>query len=491
MTSTCLRILLGATVAACLPALDLPGIPGPQPVGSEKIRLDWGNDAFGPGGGGQSDDFRTNEVAAYVTWSSWFVGLDHSMLTLGNPSGAPVYWGYANPLQFYSAGARRIDEVTLSAGWRGERSAGPARGWIQAGPGLLVSGDLGGKALQNGTHGMIGNGGKEMPYERDDLHADGFAHAGFGGRLGLGGPLVLVADALGQVTPSGWARGRADLLLTVAAPHGGAWAGLQIEGSTGPATSTTAAAVADHENGLALIMGWELSLDQVGVAFATARNLHNDSQEGRLSLTWRPEPGPLRSTAADRSWVSRFGLFTGDTAVAGRGIDAALGIPVGALEPGGNLGWFAMLGMRDQAVSVPFTYDITSRRRLLWAGLGAQPRLAQWGWLRLTAPLEAGLGWSHARVASRGFVTVDGGNEVESDALVGRAAAGLGCDAVISPGLSAGLAFLVEGTLSSSHQSVELTTLDPDSGIPQRTESLQIQGSGVGALIALTAAWRW
>ncbi len=485
MKSACFRVLISASAIAGLPALDLPGVPGPQPVGPERVRVDWGNDAFGPGGGGQSDDFRTNEVSAYVTWSSWFVGLDHSMLTLGNPSGAPVYWGYSDPLQYYSAGARRIDEMTLSAGWRGERSAGPARGWIQAGPGVLISGDLGGKDLQNGTHGMIGNGGKEMPYERDELHADGFAHAGLGGRLGLGGPLVLVADALGQVTPSGWARGRADLLLTVAAPGGGTWAGIQVDGSTGTATSTTAAAVADHEAGLSLTLGWDIRIDQVGLAFATARNLHNDGQEGHLSLTWQPEPGPLRAGTSERPWISRIGLFTGDSAVAGRGIDTALGIPLG------SGGWFAMLGMRDQAVSVPFTYDITSRRRLLWAGLGLQPRLAQWGWLRVTAPLEAGLGWSHARVASRGFVTVDGGNEVESDALVGRVAAGLGGDAVIGQGLSAGLAALLEGTVSSSSRSVELTTLDPDSGIARRSESLQLQGSAVGAVIALTAAWRW
>ena len=468
-----------------LPALDLPGIPGPRPLGPETARLSWGNDAFGPASGAQSDDFRTNSLS--FTWDagSWFAGIDHSMLTLANPSGAPVYWGTPDPLQFYRAGARRMDEVTLSAGWRGRGTAGPASGWIQVGPGVRITGDLGGSDLQNSTHGLIGSSPKGMVYEHAEPTAEALLHVGVGGRWQLGGPVALVADGLGVVTGPGWRQGIADLLLTVTAPGGGCWAGVQTEVAAGPAISTTAARVGEHEHGTSLVVGWCLRIDPVGITIETARNLQNDGQTGRISLSWRPEPGLPRASEGERPWLGRFGLCTGESRVPGHGIDTAVAFPIG-VGP-----WYGMIGLRDQWIQVPYSLDLDARRRLLWAGVGLMPDLARWDWFHLSLPVEAGVGWSHARLVAHGFVSTDGGREVDSDALVARAAAGLGFGARLSPGTDLSLVALIDGSVASKQQSVEVDSHDPLSGITRRQQQLPVQGSAIGTIIAATAAWRW
>ncbi len=476
-------ILIG--IAVNLPALDLPGIPGPRPLGPETARLAWGNDAFGPASGAQSDDFRTNSLSFAWDAGSWFAGLDHSMLTLANPSGAPVYWGMPDPLQFYRAGSRRMDEITLSAGWRGRGAAGPVSGWVQGGPGVRITGDLGGSDLQNSTHGLIGSSPKGMVYEQPDPTADALVHAGLGGRWRLGGPVALVADALGLVTVAGWRHGSADLLLTVTTPGGGWWAGVQEDAAAGPAISTTAAQVGEHEHGTTLVFGWGVRFDRVGLTIETARNCWNDGQTGRISLAWLPEPGLPQAAADARPWLGRFGLYTGESHVPGHGLDTALAFPLGSGP------WYGMIGLRDQWIQVPYSLDLEARRRLLWAGVGLMPELARWGWFSLSLPLEAGVGWSHARLVAHGFVSTDGGTEVDSDALVARAAAGLGVGARLSPATDLSLVALIDGSVASKQQSVSVDSHDPLSGITRRQQQLPVQGSAIGAILAATAAWRW
>jgi hypothetical protein len=477
--SACLLAL-----AAALPALDLPGIPGPQPTGPETLRLAWGNDAFGPGGGGKSDDFRTNQMGVALTSGPWVFGLDHSMLTVSNPSGSPVYWGLPDPFADAKAGAVRHDELTATAGLRGERPLGRLSVWGQAGLGLLAAGDLGGEGLQEATHAILGQNITAREQEIDGWRCEAVAYAGAGARLAVHGPLSLQAGLLAEAQGGTWMRWRAEALAAAAGAGGGMWAGVRIDQSAGDPLSLTHAAVAEHEDGWAIVTGWGASGTSTGLSVTTARNMRTDGQEGAFSVAWRPDARP--TAGADAPWQGRIGLVAYESRVGKRGVDHVLGRRLGDGEGAPLL----LVGYRDQELTVPYALDLNARRQMLWAGLGCDPTLWSWRSLRLIGLGEAGAGWRHSRVQSKGFVTVDGGEEMSCDVAIVRAALGAGL--VVATGQAElGVHLLGEGCITSQTRDVALATLDPFAGTVQEERDMPLEGAALGAVAGVVARWRW
>ncbi len=144
LLSPLLLWLLGAS----LQAEDLPGIPVPGRVDTPEWELDAGDADIGPRGGGSGDDWRVGHAG--LDWDHGWISaaMNYSLLTSQNPSGAPVYWGLPDPYVFAHRGSGRMDEITAAVALRRSYDARQWRGWAQIGPGVQLTGDLGGKSLQ-------------------------------------------------------------------------------------------------------------------------------------------------------------------------------------------------------------------------------------------------------------------------------------------------------------------------------------------------------
>lgn len=465
-------------------AVELPGIPGPTPLGGDHVRLGWNNDAFGPGGGGKSDDYRTNELTAAWIVGPWVFGLDHSMLTSSNPTGAPVLWGLPNPFILARAGEARRDELTASAGWRGRAETGPWSGWVQAGAGVVVAGRLGGEELQNATHAALSQQLKDMPYEDSGPTIAGLGYGGLGGAVAVAGPLRVRVEAMASRTAGGFTTWRGEALAVVGGAGGGMWAGWRLNGWSGAAPSVVAAVTAQHETGPALTAGLGVDLGGIRLAVDTARNLETDAQDGTLSLTWLDQAAAAQAPG-ERRWDGRLGLVGGDSRVGGRGVDYALAcVAAGGWEPSWRLGW------RDQELSHPYDFDIAARRRMLWLGGGVRPTLLRGEGWRAVVDAEAGAGCRWSRIASHGYIDVDGGDGSEYVVPVARAAGGLGLLWSLRHGPELGMLLLADLSVAPS-RSAELIVCDPYTGVERQRQDVPLEGTGWCMLAAANAGWRW
>jgi hypothetical protein len=467
-----------------LGAVELPGIPAAGGIGSGTWRLAVGNDGLGPGGGGASDDFRTGHVGLNGDSGRFAVAADFSLLTIQNPSGAPVFWGFSDPFAQRRVGAARSDEATIAGAVRTAGAAGRWQGWLQAGPGVQLAGDLHGSSLQNQLHLALGNARNDLPYEHPGLQAAALVHAGLGGRMTIAGPLALDAGAVGLTTIGDWTRWRGELLAVAQGAGGGVWAGVRLDGAGGHALTGTADAVARHESGMGIVVGAAIDLGEVRLGLETAHSLAKDGQDGTVTLAWTP--GGAAPVPGPDPWAVRVGLSGLDTRVDGHGFDLA----VGTVPEGWPTWLYVVCGLRDQRISTPYTFDISGQRLLLWTGLAAEPVVAAGAFGAITVRGEAGIGWRRASIETHGFLDVDGGTSHTSDALIARLAAGVGGRFATALG-TLGVMLLIEAS-AAPERSALVSVHDPlTPSVIREQREVPLDGSSLGGLIGITATCSW
>jgi hypothetical protein len=486
--SRLLSPLLLALMGTGLHAQDLPGIPVPGRINTPEWELDAGDADIGPRGGGSGDDWRVGH--ANLDWDHGWISaaVDYSLLTSQNPSGAPVYWGLPDPYVYAHKGAGRMDEITASVALRKSYDAQQWHGWAQVGPGIQLTGDLGGKSLQNDFHTVIHNSLVELPYEHPGVLAAGFAHAGAGGRVDVAGPFSLDTRAMDMLTTRGWTRWRVESMALVAGSSGGGWAGLRQDGAAGHALSGIADAVARHESGLSVVAGMAWHVQDLQMGLETSYNLGNYGQDGYLSLAYvpkqaRPIPAPVGDSLP---WHVRVGLSGDDSRVPGHGLDVEIGTGVTWLPR-----WMeAVVGMREDDMSVPYEYNFSGRRLMQWSGLDADPVLIGGPSASIAAHVEGGIGVRNDRLQSRGFADVDGSDSSSFTTPIARAAAGLGGSFSVGK-TSYGLLVLGEAT-AAGKRDVDLDVHDSfDQSISSERKTIHLDGDSVGVVTALTMASHW
>ncbi|HAT11269.1 MAG TPA: hypothetical protein DCS97_11925 [Planctomycetes bacterium] len=474
------RTLLLAACALTLPGVDLPGVPGPTPTGDEHLRLHWSNDAFGPGMGRTTDDFRTNALAIAGWHGRWFAGLDHSILTATNPSGTPMQWSLPDPTANQGIGAARIDELTVSGGAQWRERAG-VLGWrLAGGAGLRWSGDLGGSAMQSSAHGVLVQDQPDLPYERRALQTRVFAHGAAGLELRGEAPLGLRLDALSTLDDDGRWRWRSEVLAVAHGTGGGMWAGLRNDGAQGGDLGVVQRGVDRHEGGAALVAGWDWRNAAWGMGLEAMRAVHGGGQMGVVRLAWVP---PVHaSTAPDPGlWAGRVGVADHGGSNPARGLTWALSRRLGSSTWAPD--W--QVGYLDQEVEVYFRYDAAVARRLLWSGLALRPQVITAGPLGVHLLGEAGLGWQRVAAEGRGASTINGAERQVIDDLAVRLAGGL--EGTVG---SLGLFVLAEETLAPDRSVTSVVRDDLNGTVyARRVEAVSGTVSGVSA--GLSATWNW
>jgi hypothetical protein len=480
------RAALAGVAIAGVHAVELPGVPGPAPLGPQRLAVSWGNDGFGPGGGAVSDDYRTNALSVVWDTGSWFLAVDHSMLTSKNPTGSPVAWGLPNPYEASERGQARRDELTVAAGIRPQIVRGPLTLWAQGGAGLICAGHLGGEKMQDESHVIIASDPNLLPYEDDRRRLEGLAHAGAGSAAELAGPLQVQAGILATLQSDGFARWRAESTLAMAGSGGGGWFGCRWTDWSGTAPSLVAEAVAEHERGPEVVAGLGSAAGSVRWSVESCRNLRNNAQYGVIGIAWTPRAADEGSGVS--RWDGRFGMVGPDSRCRGRGFEfAVFRVWDATCSPS------LRLGFRDTALEQPYTLDLASRRQLLWLGPGLQPELCAIGRTRFFADVEGGVGVRRSQAVSIGYKVFgeDGDDHrVEHTVVIARAAAGLGMQWTPESGPATGLELLLEQTSAPARQET-VVVRSPTTGDIIDSKVMRMDGSAWGAIAAIVVSWRW
>lgn len=380
------RAFAALAVAGSLAALELPGLPPPEPPA---WWLTLGNDAWGPQLIDNRDDGRSATVEAGITCDRWSVTIDGGLLTA-------KYEG------------RRSDEVTGTIGW--DLLEGPPE--LRLLVGVRISGDLGGAEVQRRWHRAVGYAIQEVPYDPSTplwrpLAGLSSAWAWRPSILGVRGAVQGVATSGGEL------QGLATIHGLVEFPGLRAWMGLHWQLRGGQAEGT-AASVAEREEGPGIAAGLTTGL----LTWDVARNLRTEDIQGTIGLR-----APL------------------DTATGGTRATLELGAPLSA--PGlierlrlGHAGWpiDLLIDARDGVVpGAVFAHD-SLRYRQIGAGLAWSPR---WGDMVAVGPdLGAVVGWR-----AEGTAPEDPATELptaSAHATVLAANAGFGIDADLD-GVTLGL----------------------------------------------------
>jgi hypothetical protein len=389
---------LGACLALGAPAWGaIAGIPeSPRPGMVPGAWIGWSNDSFGGEMGKDTDDFRTNAFNAGLRLAErWVVAVDDSMLT---------------DAQVAKAQRSRSDEVTATVGWMalpGTDLGDWGQVWATIGVGGRASGNLGGEALQNRWHDLLGYERIELPYARRAYDGVGYLAAswlwleregaGFGTPFLDRGHLGVALDAAGLASTGGETQVSLGVKLVALGRDGSFQLGVRQQLNAGPQASAAAAAVAAHEDGTWLVYGssaggWyfeggvnlatQASIGRIGWMWERGANRARDPDitalEGVIGLyqgyslglqcRWQPEwvrdtVGPLVSLLFDY----RFGQYAGpewnDDMVVVR--QPLLGVDVAWSEP------------RDGLQATPFAYLGAGLREERIRSSGPNPRFEQ------------------------------------------------------------------------------------------------------------------
>jgi hypothetical protein len=482
--------MLLVALAPALPGVELTGVPVPGVFGETGWSGYLGNDAFGPGGGGAEDDFRTGYGGIGWQDDHLAVVLDYSVLTSQNPSRSPVRWGEPNPFAGFSNGAARSDEISLGMDYRWQLAGQDWATWWQAGPGLQLSGDLGGSELQNDVHGALFISANGLPYEHPSLQAAGYLQVGGGGTVVLGGPVSGIIRALALESTRGWTRWQLEGGLMVHGPGAGIWAMMRQDGFAGHALTRTADSVAQHESGLSLVVGVSVVIVAgVELGVETSHNLGNDGQDGAITLATTTDDlltGHGAALAEGQPWQARFGLSSNDTLVPGHGADIAVGT-----TPMDVPSWLQLIcGLRDQRLTVPYDFDVSGYRLLLWAGAAAEPQLFGGPAGGIYAHVEGGVGYRISHLSSTGQLAIDGRTSLTTQVALLRAAGGLQASYNTGHGTIGVLALLE--AVAAPRRSADLEVLATDDlSVVVKTDHLLLDGSSIGLLLALESSWTW
>jgi len=479
-----LLVLLGAGAQAA----DLPGIPVPGRIDTPEFVLEGGDSDIGPEGGGSGDDWRV--AHGNVDWDhDWIsAAVDYSILTFKNLNGAPYASGSHDPSTAIAPGSGRSDEITAALALRASYDGRTWRTWAQAGPGIQLSGDLGGRSIQNQFHSVIGNPPSNLSYEHPGLLAAGLVHAGVGGRTQIAGPFAIDARAMDMATTAGWNRWRAEGMVLAAGHGGGVWAGLRQDGSSGHALTPVADQVAKHETGLDLVVGMSWHIQNVQLSLETSHNFDNGGQDGYISLAYTPQHEasmPHVDTDPQR-WHVRLGLSGEDSRVPGYGTDIELGTSIDGFPKW--LQW--VIGIREQDMGLPFVYDFSGSRVLTWTGLEAEAIVLGDPSTNIYIAAEGGVGVRNDRVVSRGSQTVDGNDSAKFTTPIVRAAAGIGGSVAVGEA-NYGLLLLAEATAAVKRDVVLNVHDGLNPSILSDSEVVHLDGGSIGFIFAFTMAWQW
>lgn len=244
--------LVPVVTAGSLAALELPGLPPPEPP-SWWATL--GNDAWGPQLIDNRDDGRSATVEAGVAIDRWSVAIDGSLLTA-------KYEG------------RRSDEVTGTIGWDLLDGAPELR--LLAG--VRVSGDIGGADVQRRWHRAVGYAIQEVPYDPSTplwrpLAGLSAAWAWRPSIVGLRG------SGQGIATSHGEFQGLAAVHALIEFPGLQGWAGPHWQMRGGQAAGT-AESVAEREEGPGIAAGLTVGL----LTWDLSRNLQTDDIQGTIGM---------------------------------------------------------------------------------------------------------------------------------------------------------------------------------------------------------------
>lgn len=387
--------ILGLFVAVgSLGALELPGLPPPEPPA-------WwatlGNDAWGPQLIDNRDDGRSATMEAGVAPGRWSVAIDGSLLTAKHEE-------------------RRSDEVTGTIGW--DLLSGDPELRLLAG--VRVAGDIGGADVQRRWHRAVGYTFQEVPYDPSTplwtpLAGLSSAWAWRPSSVGVRGMAQGIATARGEF------QGLMALHGLIEAPGLQGWAGPQWQLRGGHAEGT-ADSIAGREEGLGIAAGLTIGL----LTWDVSRNLRTDDIQGTIGLRAPPAPGTGRNRAT-----------------------LELGAPLSA--PGlierlrlGQMEWPAelLIDARDGVVpGAVFAHD-SVRYRQVAAGLAWSPR---WGGAVAVGPdLGAIAGWRVEGTAPEDASTELPKTSAHGVVIAGNA--GLGIDARLD-GVTLGLVGGIDGWL--------------------------------------------
>lgn len=429
-----------------LAAVELPAA-GPPPASRDlpAAWFGWGNDFFVTIPSRYVDDYRTNRFTAGLGWQDWFACLDHSLLTLLNPSEATPRWGETDPYAPVRFGRRRIDELSLAVGRRWE-GGGALRWWAGLGPGLRLAGKFGGAGLQDSVHAGLGSVRQELPYEREDPLASGYLHAHAGLRLQpWPGPLALRCDGTWVSTQRDEHQGRLGAALGWLGAHGSLWAGYDLAVRSGTEPGSVAAAVARHEAGWWQVIG----ADWGPFTFQAAVNRTRGASEGILTFRAPPAPGTATWPGAE----IQFGLRAGGSLDPGNGFFTALAMDPWWLDPDHPLAQRLALTLeyRRSELDVPFTYDLDAAWDEILAG----------GELRLLPSPRRG-------IEINPFIAVQGGwhrGSLHTPGLARPAWAEAAATAVLHVGLGLRLGWAGEGWRSGLAAVWERTQVAREAGV--------------------------
>lgn len=479
------RILMCHALLSGALALELPGIPAPELLPTGRWSLRWSNDGFGPGGGARSDDFRTNQLTLQWSNPSWFMAIDHSMLTTANPTGAKIRWDLPVPGSLMDRGARRLDEATLAAGGRIRWDAGPIHTWAQGGPGILATGNLRGETIQNTAHGAIGVIPDHLPYEQQSLHYHPLVHGGAGVVWECYGPLAITAGGLADQIWHEGQRWTAEFTLLAHGSSGQWWIGLETAQAHGSTNTLTRQRTLEHEEGESIIAGWSVRIQSLDLTFASGRNLDNDAQVGHVDVAWVHAETAYQRAPGITPWYTRIGLLPWDSVVDARGFDTALGMPLGPIH--------AVIGYRDQELSLPFKFDVVGKRRMPWVGLG---HLSSWNWSDNVGASwwnEAGIGWRRTTLDQVGYARFDEQPSWRTDAGIARIATGPSLDWRPTSNHRIGAGCLLEAAYATRQDTVTIT---PRNAIDQTVlihdpVEIPVEGSGTAVVVTLVSIHNW
>jgi hypothetical protein len=264
-------VLVVVALSPCI-AGEISGLP-PQmpPVIERDLEVAFSNDFLGRGG--SVDDFRTQQLIVTAKLSDqWMALLDHSILTLGNPT-APG----------------RIDQVSGSLGYRVINTINDRRiSRLVIGIGIRKVGEFAGERIQNGFHRLVGSKTVNLPYSDtggsvgtawfDANHYREFGtpvDTGSAGKWRTG--YWLRANSL--LTSGGQWDSSAGLYAVASRPAIDIWLGIRHDwrsGYEGAVLRETAAA----EDDSAIVLGARFG----ALVLETVQQVNNDASYGQLRL---------------------------------------------------------------------------------------------------------------------------------------------------------------------------------------------------------------
>jgi hypothetical protein len=273
--------------------------PGAPPT----VWASWSNDTFGGELGRNTDDFRTNALAAGFSYDHrWVIAIDNAMLTTRQSA------------------ELRTDQITLTAGhvarFQDAGLAG-AQARLDAGVGLRRTGSYGGQDVQNRWHDFLGYRRIELPEDTEEDEGMAWARASWlvtdqeprtllempylrAGQLGL------ELNAGGFATTGGDVQGTVGARLLLIGMDGHIGLGVEQRLMNDGQPNTVTNLVAEHEEGTwatwsASAGGWFVS-GGIGTA-------HGGSYG---TVGWQSGRTPGREASAERTSVDgMFGVFQG------------------------------------------------------------------------------------------------------------------------------------------------------------------------------------